>query len=64
VVNIAMSLPLALASVAESWLGLPLVLTILGGVVGSGGLLTWYSAGPGDDSTVNASLPKQEGDRA
>jgi len=64
VVNIALSLPLALASVAESWLGLPLVLTILGGVVGSGGLLTWYSAGTGDDSTVNASLAKQEGDRA
>ncbi|MEM1309876.1 MAG: MFS transporter [Cyanobacteria bacterium P01_H01_bin.153] len=64
VVNIALSLPLALASVAESWLGLPLVLTILGGVVASGGLLTWYSAGTGDDSTVNASLAKQEGDRA
>jgi len=64
VVNIALSLPLALASLAESWLGLPLVLMILGGVVGSGGLLTWYSAGTGDDSTVNASLAKQEGDRA
>ncbi|WP_204139860.1 MFS transporter [Halomicronema sp. CCY15110] len=64
VVNIALSLPLALASVAESWLGLSLVLTLLGGVVASGGLLTWYSADTGDDSTVNASLAKQEGDRA
>ncbi|MGD1859318.1 MAG: MFS transporter [Leptolyngbyaceae cyanobacterium] len=64
VVNIALSLPLALASVAESWLGLSLVLTILGGVVASGGLLTWYSAGTGDDSKANASLAKQEGDRA
>lgn len=64
VVNIALSLPLALASLAESWLGLSLVLTLLGGVVASGGLLTWYSADTGDDSTVNASLAKQEGDRA
>jgi MFS family permease len=62
VVNIALSLPLALASVAESWLGLPLVLMILSVVVASGGLLTWYSAGTGDDSTANASLAKQEGD--
>ncbi|NEQ43246.1 MAG: MFS transporter [Leptolyngbya sp. SIOISBB] len=64
VVNIALSLPLALASLAESWLGLSLVLTILGVVVASGGLLTWYSADTGDDSTINASLAKQEGDRA
>jgi predicted MFS family arabinose efflux permease len=64
VVNIALSLPLALASVAESFLGLPLVLSILGGVVATGGLLTWYSADTGDDGTVNASLAKQEGDRA
>jgi predicted MFS family arabinose efflux permease len=64
VVNIALSLPLALASVAESWLGLPWVLSILGGVIATGGLLTWYSAGTGDDSTVNASLAKQGGDRA
>jgi predicted MFS family arabinose efflux permease len=64
VVNIALSLPLALASIAESFLGLPLVLSILGGVVATGGLLTWYSADTGDDGTVNASLAKQEGDRA
>jgi len=64
VVNIALSLPLALASVAESWLGLSLVLSILGGVVATGGLLTWYSADTGDDGTINASLAKQEGDRA
>ncbi|MDB9526116.1 MFS transporter [Oscillatoria sp. CS-180] len=64
VVNIALSLPLALASVAESWLGLSVVLSILGGVVVTGGLLTWYSSDTGDDSTINASLAKQEGDRA
>ena len=63
-VNIALSLPLALASLAENWLGLAAVLTILGSVIASGGLLTWYSAGTGDDSTVNASLAEQEGDRA
>jgi hypothetical protein len=63
-VNIALSLPIALASVADRWLGLSLVLTILGGVVASGGLLTWYSADTGDDSTVNASLAQQESDRA
>ena len=64
VVNIALSLPLALASIAESWLGLPLVLLLLGGATATGGLLTWYSAGTGDDSTVDASLAEQEGDRA
>lgn len=64
VVNIALSLPLALASVAESWLGLPLVLSILGVIVATGGLLTWYSADTGSDGTVTATLAKQEGDRA
>lgn len=63
VVNIALSLPLALASLAESWLGLPLVLSILGAVIATGGLLTWYSAVTGDDGTADASLAEQEGDR-
>ncbi|MBE7381802.1 MAG: MFS transporter [Leptolyngbya sp. SIO1E4] len=63
-VNIALSLPLVLASVAESFWGLPLVFIILGAIVAAGGLLTWYSAGTGDDSTVTASLVKQESDRA
>jgi MFS family permease len=64
VVNIALSLPLALASVAENWLGLPLVFSILGGVVATGGVLTWYSADTGNDSTISASLAGQESDRA
>lgn len=64
VVNIALSLPLALASLTESWLGLSWVLGILGGVVATGGLLTWYSADTGDDSAIHASLAEQEGDRA
>jgi MFS family permease len=58
VVNIALSLPLALASVAESWLGLPLVLSILGGIVATGGLLTWYSADTGGDSRIMTALDK------
>lgn len=51
VVNIALSLPLALASVAEGWLGLSVVLISLGVIVATGGLLTWYSADTGNDST-------------
>ena len=62
-VNIALSLPLALASVAESFLGLPLVFLVLAGIVATGGLLTWYSAGTGHDSTVTASLVKQQSDQ-
>lgn len=63
-INIALSLPLALASVAERWLGLPLVFTVLGAIVAAGGLLTWYSADKGHDSTVTASLAEQESDLA
>ncbi|NER80230.1 MAG: MFS transporter [Leptolyngbya sp. SIO1D8] len=63
-VNIALSLPLVLASVAESFWGLPAVFSILAAIVATGGLLTWYSADTGDDSTVTASLAEQESDRA
>ena len=41
-VNIALSLPLALASVAETYFGLTTVFAGLGGIVAIGGLLTWY----------------------
>ncbi|MBF2036134.1 MAG: MFS transporter [Leptolyngbyaceae cyanobacterium T60_A2020_046] len=41
VVNIALSLPLVLASVAETVLGLPLVFVGLAGLVAIGGGLTW-----------------------
>ncbi len=44
-VNIMLSLPLALASIAESFLGLPLVFLGLAGITVVGGLLTWYSSG-------------------
>jgi len=41
-VNIALSLPLALASVAETIFGLETVLLSLAGIAIAGGLLTWY----------------------
>jgi MFS family permease len=41
-VNIALSLPLALASVAETIFGLEVVLLSLAGIVIAGGFLTWY----------------------
>jgi MFS family permease len=41
-INIALSLPLALAGVAETFLGLPAVMLILAGLAIAGGILTWY----------------------
>ncbi|MEB3213121.1 MAG: MFS transporter [Leptolyngbyaceae bacterium] len=46
-VNIALSLPLALAGVAETLVGLPTVLLGLAGITLTGGLLTWYSSRKG-----------------
>ena len=43
-VNIALSLPLALAGFAETLFGLPLVLLALSLIILTGGLLTWYSS--------------------
>jgi predicted MFS family arabinose efflux permease len=40
--NIALSLPLALAGVAETFLGLPTVFLGLAGLAIAGGVLTWY----------------------
>ncbi|MEG5059048.1 MFS transporter [Microcoleus sp. A2-C5] len=40
--NIALSLPLALAGVAETFLGLPTVFLALAGLAIAGGVLTWY----------------------
>lgn len=40
--NIALSLPLALAGVAETFLGLPAVFLALAGLAIAGGVLTWY----------------------
>ncbi|MGB3612202.1 MAG: MFS transporter, partial [Elainellaceae cyanobacterium] len=53
-VNIALSLPLALAGIAETVFGLSLVLLGLSLIVIIGGLLTWYSSSMG---SRNASSP-------
>ncbi|MBE9075937.1 MFS transporter [Romeria aff. gracilis LEGE 07310] len=44
VVNIALSLPLAVAGLAEAFLGLRVVFGLLAGLVTAGGLLTWSVA--------------------
>ncbi|MBD2139621.1 MFS transporter [Anabaena sp. FACHB-1237] len=43
-VNIALSLPLALAGVAETFIGLNAVFLALAGIVLSGGIFTWYNS--------------------
>lgn len=53
-VNIALSLPLALASVAESYFGLQAVLGSLAVIVGAGGLITWYIADKSSRSLTQA----------
>jgi predicted MFS family arabinose efflux permease len=42
VVNIALSLPLAVAGIAEALLGLQVVFLTLAAIVMAGGVLTWY----------------------
>lgn len=49
-VNIALSLPLALASIAESFFGLSRVFLGLGLIVAAGGVLTWYISDTGQSS--------------
>ncbi len=44
VINIALSLPLALAGVAETFVGLQTVFLGLAAIVFSGGILTWYTS--------------------
>ncbi|MBD2101189.1 MFS transporter [Leptolyngbya sp. FACHB-261] len=46
-INIALSLPLALAGVAETFFGLRLVILGLGAIVVTSGILTWYISGTG-----------------
>jgi MFS family permease len=45
VINIALSLPLALAGVAETFIGLKAVFFTLAAIVLIGGLFTWYNSG-------------------
>ncbi|MGL5032975.1 MAG: MFS transporter, partial [Microcystaceae cyanobacterium] len=47
--NIALSLPLALAGVAESLFGLTPVLLSLSAMAIAGGLVTWYISGREED---------------
>ncbi|MBD2665741.1 MFS transporter [Richelia sinica] len=44
VINIALSLPLALAGVAETFIGLKAVFLVLAVIVFLGGILTWYNS--------------------
>lgn len=44
VINIALTLPLALAGVAETFIGLQAVFLALAAIVFSGGILTWYNS--------------------
>ncbi|MBW4650848.1 MAG: MFS transporter [Kastovskya adunca ATA6-11-RM4] len=55
-INIALSLPLALAGVAETLLGLKAVLLGLAALAIAGGFLTWYISGTG--STVSTKADK------
>lgn len=50
-INIALSLPLALAGLAETWLGLRTVFFSLAAVVIAGGVLNWYISRTGSMST-------------
>jgi MFS family permease len=50
--NIALSLPLALAGVAEALIGLPKVFLGLSLIVAAGGVVTWYIADTGSDSAT------------
>ncbi|MBS3028247.1 MAG: MFS transporter [Dolichospermum sp. DET50] len=49
VINIALSLPLALAGVAETFIGLKAVFFTLAAIVLVGGLFTWYNSGDSSD---------------
>ena len=53
-INIALSLPLALASLAESWVGLPAVLFSLAAVAIAGALATWYISVTGNTTAQSS----------
>lgn len=50
VINIALSLPLALAGVAETFIGLKAVFLTLAAIVLIGGFFTWYNSGESSES--------------
>jgi MFS family permease len=49
VINIALTLPLALAGLAETFIGLKAVFLTLAAIVLVGGLFTWYNSGDSSD---------------
>lgn len=53
-INIALSLPLALAGVAETWLGLRTVFFGLAALVIAGGVLNWYISRTGSSLSTKA----------
>ncbi len=53
-INIALSLPLALAGVAETMFGLKSVFFSLAALVIAGGVLNWYISGTGSTMSSNA----------
>ncbi len=50
-INIALSLPLALTGVAETFIGLQAVFLALSAIVFSGGILTWYNSSQSSPET-------------
>jgi predicted MFS family arabinose efflux permease len=44
VINIALTLPLALAGIAENFIGLSSVFLLLSIIVFGGGIITWYNS--------------------
>lgn len=53
-INIALTLPLALAGVAETLLGLQTVFLSLAALVIAGGVLNWYISGTGSSMSIKA----------
>ena len=58
VINIALSLPLALAGLAETFIGLKAVFFTLAVIVLCGGLFTWYNAGASEDAKSSTTASK------
>jgi predicted MFS family arabinose efflux permease len=58
VINIALSLPLALAGIAETFIGLKAVFFTLAVIVLCGCLFTWYNAGTSEDAKSSTTASK------
>ncbi|MDB9459253.1 hypothetical protein PN473_12700, partial [Dolichospermum circinale CS-545/17] len=58
VINIALSLPLALAGIAETFIGLKAVFFTLAVIVLCGCLFTWYNTGASEDAKSSPTASK------